>query len=88
MIRQADEVVCEQGPVNRLQAATCSEVEEIVRREEQQTFWVKPSDWKGHPASRLTDNERAATRTRHERDAGSLGRWFLAHRERLVARAV
>lgn len=38
-------------------------------------FTVRPTEWKGHPASRLLQGDHAATK--HERDAIGLGRFWL-----------
>jgi predicted RNase H-like nuclease (RuvC/YqgF family) len=73
------EVVCEQGPVNRdHNADACVEVETIVKQESATTHWVRPADWKCHPASRTEPKEG----NRHERDAIGMGRVFLVLRKR------
>lgn len=73
------EVLCEQGPTNhRRQADACVPVETIVKQEADVIHWVRPSDWKGHPAATLRASDRPATR--HERDVLRMGRWFLATR--------
>jgi hypothetical protein len=67
-------VVCERGPKNRKQADTCSDVEAIVNEVALDVVWVRPSDWKGHPATRQAE----ASLPVHERDAASIGYWFIA----------
>lgn len=67
-------VVCERGPVNRLQADTCADVEAIVNEEADQVLWVRPSEWKGHPSTRDTPKDLPI----HERDAAGIGLWFAA----------
>lgn len=67
-------VVCERGPKNRKQADTCSDVEAIVNEVALDVVWVRPSDWKGHPATRQADQSLPV----HERDAASIGWWFIA----------
>ncbi len=68
-------VVCEQGPVNRLQADTCAAVEQIVEQEANTIEWVRASQWKGTPTG-TTEHSDVVT-NRHERDAVCIGRWFL-----------
>lgn len=78
-IVRGQEVVCEQGPVNRLQAAMCEEVEAIVRQEAAHHYWIRPSDWKGHPSAVVQESDGCSTK--HEREAVSLGRcWYRIHR--------
>lgn len=45
--------------------------------------WVSPGQWKGHPAARSDSSMRG--KTQHEKDAVSLGRWFLRYRRSISA---
>lgn len=73
-----DEVVCEQGPSIRRQADTCEPVESLVRELAETVHWVRPTSWKPSPLSTVPAG---TLRTRHERDAARMGRWFLTRRE-------
>jgi len=74
----AYDVVCERGPSDhRHQEAVCAEIEAIVRQEAQRIYWVLPSQWKGHPTTRLDNEELRLVGTRHERDAVSMGKYFI-----------
>lgn len=74
----AFDVVCERGPTDhRHMEAVCAEIEAVVRQESQRIYWVLPSQWKNHPTTRLTDGEIALIDTRHERDAVSMGKYFI-----------
>lgn len=80
-------VVCEEGPQIRHLAEACERVEALVREESESIYWVRPSQWKGHPAAKLNGLKML---TRHEADAVCIGNWFIArgryHRyERCVA---
>lgn len=69
-------VVCESGPVNhRRQTAICADVEAIVSQHAYAVVWVQPSEWKGHPSTR--GSIVLAKLSKHEREAASIGLWFL-----------
>ena len=49
------------------------QIEERIRNAFPNAEWVPPGQWKGHPASRVSD---LRGKTQHEKDAAGLGRWF------------
>lgn len=49
------------------------QIEERIRAAFPDVEWVKPSQWKGHPASVVTDLRGS---TQHVKDAAGLARWF------------
>jgi predicted RNase H-like nuclease (RuvC/YqgF family) len=49
------------------------QIEERIRASFENVEWVRPSQWKGHPASRVAD---LTGKTQHEKDAVALARWF------------
>lgn len=49
------------------------QIEERIRDAFPSVEWVQPSEWKGHPASKVSD---LRGKTQHEKDAAGLGRWF------------
>lgn len=72
--------VCEEAPtVHKHEADTYDRVTSIVKEHPDVTF-LSPSQWKGHPSTRLSASDKAACRTKHEREAACLGRRFLAMR--------
>ena len=68
-------VVCEEGPQIRHLSEACERVEAIVREESESIYWVRPSQWKHHPAARLSGLK---VLTLHEADAACIGNWFIA----------
>lgn len=73
-------VVCERAPsVHRHEADTYDRVTTLVDTHPDVTY-LTPSQWKGHPSSRLTSKDRQKLTTKHEKEAASLGRRFLAIR--------
>lgn len=72
--------VCEEAPsLHAHEAHAYNQVLEIVRRHPDVTY-LTPSQWKGHPSSRLSADDKRACRTKHEREAVALARRFLAMR--------
>lgn len=70
-------VVIEEAPtLHSHESHAYNQVLEIVRRHPNVTY-VRPSAWKGHPSSRLTASDKAACKSKHEREAVGLGRRFL-----------
>lgn len=67
-------IVAEEGPVTGQYRKYTQQVEEVIRTAFPDTVWVKPGEWKGHPAATVTVEE-ARNRTQHEKDAVSLGRY-------------
>lgn len=49
------------------------QIEERIRNAFPDVEWILPAQWKGHPASRVSDLRSC---TQHEKDAAGLGRWF------------
>lgn len=72
--------VCEEAPsLHAHEQHVYGQVLEIVRGHPNVTF-LTPSQWKGHPSTRLSASDKAVCRTKHEREAAGLGRRFLAMR--------
>ena len=70
-----DYIVVERGPTQRRQPEACVLVEQLVIELYGKSInWIRPSEWKGHPKSRLSDRERHKTGTIHEHDAASMGK--------------
>lgn len=72
--------VCEEAPsLHAHEGHTYKHVLEIVNRHQNVTF-LTPSQWKGHPSTRLSKADKETCWTKHEREAAGLGRRFLAMR--------
>lgn len=73
-------VVCERAPtVHRHEADTYDRVTGMVDGHPDVTY-LTPSQWKGHPSSRLAAEDLSSLKTKHEKEAASLGRRLLAMR--------
>lgn len=70
--------VCEKAPtVHRHEAETYDEVTSLLDGD---VTYLTPSQWKGHPSSRLSADDLEELQTKHEKEAAGLGRRFLAMR--------
>lgn len=75
---EALHVVVEKGPeMRRHLNREVQLLEQLVREEVLKLYWVRPSRWKPHPASRLPAEDVALIGTVHTRDAARMGRYFL-----------
>lgn len=72
ILRPGLDVVIEKGPT-RSNSPVTRRVEGKLLEAFPNAHLVQPSQWKGHPASRLSHIRFS---TRHEQDAAGLGRWF------------
>lgn len=83
-LREADEVVAEEGPQRRRQPEACEPVETLIKHEVaergQAVHWVRPTDWKPHPQGHLEAGD--FPEGVHDADAISLGRYFIGVRSR------
>lgn len=78
----SSELVIEQGPqFGRHNRGILSLVErELVWLSERYDLninWIRPADWKGHPAGRPRDNDGDVKRSQHEADTLGMGRVWI-----------
>lgn len=70
--------VCEAAPsVHRHEAETYDHVVSLIDGD---VTFLTPSQWKGHPSSRLSAVDLKKLKTKHEKEAAGLGRRFLSMR--------
>lgn len=76
-IREADEVLAEEGPLRRHSPRACIRVEQVIRdaAHEKPVHWIRPTEWKPHPAASLEPQDEP--QTIHESDVIRMGRWFI-----------
>lgn len=77
------EVVCEQPPPNPPHNLDVMvRVLSVVQEEVSRVAYVRPSQWKGHPAATLMESD--TCRSIHEKDALRLARWYSYQRRHNV----
>lgn len=70
-------IVAEAGPsFGRHNRAVLEAIEQLIVQHGQSVHWLTPSRWKGHPAARMSRDERRS-RSQHERDATGMGRVWI-----------
>lgn len=74
------DVVMEDAPRTRHYQGPQIHVLAIVEETGRKPVLVRPSQWKGHPASFVKLSERQGFETKHEGEAVGLGRWHLSQR--------
>jgi hypothetical protein len=72
------QVVMEDAPNTRHHQEVFQEVKRIIEETGRKPALVRPSQWKGHPASFVKLSEREGFETKHEGEAVGLGRWYLS----------
>lgn len=74
------EVVMEDAPDTRHYQEPFRKVLVIVEEAGRKPVLIRPSQWKNHPASRVSDQESSGFETKHEGEAVGIGRWHLSQR--------
>lgn len=70
------ETVMEDAPDTRHHQDTFKRVKSLVEADGRAVAFVRPSQWKSHPAARVTEE----FETKHEGEAVGIGRWHLSQR--------
>lgn len=75
-------VLAEQGPsFGRHNDSLMKSIEFLISEHSRDVQWMTPATWKGHPAARLSADDKQLLTTKHERDAVGMARVWLSRQD-------